>query len=400
MKRGRLKKMFSEMVYRMRTVGETPVRQAVALGIGVFIGSSPWFGAHLGLCLVASRLLGLSPVTMYAGAQISYPIFAPFLYYAELQVGTWLRTGEFMDITLTVMRGLDHGELVSLILLTLRDVVIGSLVVGAVLGVAFGLAGFQFFNSRSRHPDRMRIADEVSRRYLESSAFDWEYARAKLRDDPVYLGILERKLLPDEGLLVDVGCGRGMLLALVREARLLHKDGGWPADWPPPPRRIKLHGIERRLWRAAAAKTALGSAARIEISPLALASVPRCTAVALIDALRFIAPAEQEQLLRHVASKLAPGGVVLLREIDTAPFRSFAYSRLLERAFAVARWQPFQRIRYRPAGEWMHVLRELGLAPEIVPLDPSRWGSKVFIVARKPDDAEHPEDTGAFARPA
>ncbi|MEN6631771.1 MAG: DUF2062 domain-containing protein, partial [Candidatus Polarisedimenticolia bacterium] len=62
---GRGKELFAEMVFRMRTDGATPGRQAAALAVGVFIGCTPLFGLHLGMCLVAARLFRLNVVTMY-----------------------------------------------------------------------------------------------------------------------------------------------------------------------------------------------------------------------------------------------------------------------------------------------------------------------------------------------
>ena len=42
---------------------------------------------------------------------------------------------------------------------------------------------------------------------------------SKLRFDPVFIALLRRGLFPDEGTLLDLGCGQGLLLSLLLAAR-------------------------------------------------------------------------------------------------------------------------------------------------------------------------------------
>ena len=50
--RHRLRRTF----YELRTEGEGVRREAAALGLGVFIGCTPFYGFHLLLCWVVGRL--------------------------------------------------------------------------------------------------------------------------------------------------------------------------------------------------------------------------------------------------------------------------------------------------------------------------------------------------------
>jgi len=45
-----------ELLYRLRTEADTPGRQAGAVGLGVFIGCSPFYGFHLALSVILARL--------------------------------------------------------------------------------------------------------------------------------------------------------------------------------------------------------------------------------------------------------------------------------------------------------------------------------------------------------
>jgi len=56
-----------ELLYRLRTEGDTPGRQAGAVALGVLIGCSPFYGLHLALCVVFARLLRLGPRDLVPG---------------------------------------------------------------------------------------------------------------------------------------------------------------------------------------------------------------------------------------------------------------------------------------------------------------------------------------------
>src|SRR4051812_17722700 len=98
--RQRLRRTF----YDLRLEGEGPVREAAALGLGLFIGCTPFYGFHLLLCWVAGRLLGLNRLKLYVAANISNPLISPFLLFAELQTGAWARRHDMHDLTLQMLR--------------------------------------------------------------------------------------------------------------------------------------------------------------------------------------------------------------------------------------------------------------------------------------------------------
>ena len=58
------------------------------------------------------------------------------------------------------------------------------------------------------------MLESTSQRYMASGVFSWEFVRGKLRHDPLYYGVLRAGILPNQGQLVDLGCGRGIFLAL------------------------------------------------------------------------------------------------------------------------------------------------------------------------------------------
>src|SRR4051794_31413151 len=90
--------------YDLRLEGEGRGREAAALGVGLFIGCVPVYGFHLLLCWSAGYLLGLNRLKLYLAANISNPLFSPFLLFAELQTGAWIRRHELHDLTLQMVR--------------------------------------------------------------------------------------------------------------------------------------------------------------------------------------------------------------------------------------------------------------------------------------------------------
>ena len=90
--------------YDLRTEGQGRVREACAIGVGLFIGCMPFYGFHLLLCWMVGRLLGLNRLKVYLAANVSNPIVAPLLVFVELQTGAWIRTGSFLALTLETAR--------------------------------------------------------------------------------------------------------------------------------------------------------------------------------------------------------------------------------------------------------------------------------------------------------
>ena len=104
---GRLRRIF----YDLRTEGRGPVRDAAALGVGILIGCSPFYGFHLLLVWSVGWLLRLNRLKMYLAANISNPLFSPLLVLAEIQAGAWARRQDFHE---SLAGGDSHDECVGL----------------------------------------------------------------------------------------------------------------------------------------------------------------------------------------------------------------------------------------------------------------------------------------------
>ena len=354
---------FRELLYRLRTEGDTPGRQAAAVGLGVVIGCSPFYGFHLALSVILARLLRLNRALTYLAAHVSLPGVWPLLVFGEIQVGRWLRGGGRLPFRPSQLRQLDPWQFGV-------DLLVGSLVVGVVLAIPFSLLTWRAALARREAPAVHDLIESTAYRYLESGMFDWELARAKLRHDPVYLHILRRGLLPPEGRLLDLGCGRGLLLALLVTAR----------ERPPGP---ELHGIETSLKAATVARAALGAEVVIETADLRDAELPAARAALLLDVLHYLPAEAQEDLIARVAGALEPGGLLLIRDADAAAGWRFTAVRIQERACALARRHWRQRFHYRSAAEWRRLLESAGFAVDVEPMGMGTPYANVLLAARR-----------------
>jgi uncharacterized protein (DUF2062 family) len=369
-----------ELLYKLRTEGESPGRMAAAVGVGVFIGTSPWYGLHLALCIVAARIFRLNQFVTYLAAHVSLPGVWPLLVLGEIQFGRWLRGKPPLPLALESFKELDS-------LVEVRqfgaDLVLGSAVVGAVLAAVFAWLTYRFARrSRLRAGSPLgRLLEETSRRYVEAGVFAWEFARAKLRYDPMYFALLEGGRLPREGALLDLGCGRGLLLALVAAARAQAALGQYPESWVPPPLG-RLRGIEVHPKRAREARVALGEEADIRVGDLRdeiPAEMSPARTVLLLDVLHYLGAEEQERLLDRAAAALEPGGKLVVREADADGGAAFRRTRAAERLCAIGRGHFRQKFHFRSVKEWEEMLRSRCLEVQAVPMSGGTPYANVLI---------------------
>lgn len=336
----------------LRLEGAGRRREAAAMGVGAFIGCLPFYGVHWLMVIAAGHVLGLNRLKMYVAANVSNPFLAPALVLAEVQAGAWIRRGALHDLTLASIRATDPW-------LFGADLLVGSVVVGLALGTLIASATW------ATVPRGVIVAPHVEQacaaaadRYLELSVTAWEFARAKLRRDPIYRATLG-ELPPSGGTLVDIGCGQGLTLAVLAEARTVFERGAWSADVPPP-RFDRLVGIETRAHVAQLAREALGDSAEI-VHATAPHGLPGSISAALVfDVLHLMPAPEQERLMKAIFVALSEGGLVLVRDVDAGAGARFQAVRLgnLLKAVAIGRWrQPFH---FRTLADWRDFFTRLG----------------------------------------
>src|SRR4051812_8912431 len=374
--KSRMAREIQDILYKLRTEGMSPEKQAAAVALGVFIGVSPLYGLHLALCILLARLFRLNAGLTYLAAHISLPGVTPFLILAELETGRRLRGQSYLHIHIHNLRELDLRQ-------AALDLTIGTLAIGGVLAALFALFAWWLARRRQAHPEIEALLEESACHYLKPGMLHWEFVRGKLRHDPVYFNLLRRGFLPSQGKLLDLGCGRGIVFALILGAREQWAKGKYPAGWEPPPPRLTFHGIEGRPKVAEAAREALEDRAEIATGDLRTIDYPQADAILLLDVLHYLPAADQEAVLSKAISVLHPGGRPRLRGADAAAGWPFPATRLQERLSALLRRHWRQRFHYRSAEEWSDLLRGSGLTVDVQPMGMGTPYANVLLAGRK-----------------
>lgn len=305
--RKNLRRSLAELLYRLRTEATQPASQAISVGLGAFVGALPVYGFHLPLCVVLSRALRLNLITMFLTTNLNNPLFAPLLVYAELQVGGLLRNGAFYHHTLATVRQLRLLDFAA-------DLIVGSIVVGLIAGLALGLATLSLARRASRDRERNLLIEETARRFLDAGYLQWESTRAVLRSHRVYVDLVRSGILPREGTIYHVRCGRGILLVLhdvfvgLSAVQTAGPDGGSAVAHP------VLRGVDDRKRLVRVARIALGSERAVEETDPAGFEFTEPGSVVLSDVLRHCDGGRWRPLMARAMSALGPRDVLVVYE--------------------------------------------------------------------------------------
>jgi uncharacterized protein (DUF2062 family)/SAM-dependent methyltransferase len=368
------------LVYAARTEGAGTPHETAAIALGVFVGCTPFYGFHLLICWVLGSLLRLNRLKMYLASNISNPLVAPWLVFAEVQTGSWLRRGTFHELSTETIRSADLSVFGA-------DLLVGSLAVGLVLASATALATHAVLQGSTRSGPFVEMVRRAADRYVETSITAWEFARGKLFNDPLYYATTCNGMLRPGRTLVDVGCGQGLMLALLAEVPRTVRDERWLPGWAEPPIFERMVGIELRPRVAEMARRALGAEAEIVTGDArAIEGVP-ADAVLLFDVLHMMRPEQQESLVAMLAAALQPGGVMLIREADASAGWRFAAVRYGNRLKAIVFGSLRQEFHFRTVPDWRAFFARHGLHVDVVPMGTGTpFGNVLFRVTASPHD--------------
>jgi predicted TPR repeat methyltransferase len=219
----------------------------------------------------------------------------------------------------------------------------------------------------------LSLVESTVVRYRSHGRFVQGFVRGKLLRDPVYREILKMSILPVMGKIVDLGCGRGILLALLTTARKLNMSDT---------SQLAFQGIELSEMNAEIARNTLGSDADIVDGDICSQVLPNCRAVILIDVLMYLHKEEQEALLQKVANALEPEGLLIIREADATKSLAFFITWLSERCCAMARGHWRQHNFYRSQKDWISLLAQLGFSVVTFPMSQGTPFANFLFVGR------------------
>jgi uncharacterized protein (DUF2062 family)/trans-aconitate methyltransferase len=340
-------------------------RLAAEIGLGVFVGCLPLFGSRLWLCAGLASAFRLSRLQLYLAANVFTPLLAPVIAFAHIQLGSYVQDGAVHPVSLASLARTSPWHVSG-------DLLVGSLVAGTVLA-AFAAAATWTFARSWFDPRQEHLIAAAAATYLRIGVQPWKAANAKLRFDPVYRESIRGVQWPSEGRVLDLGCGRGLMLSVL--ARHLEERGAGAA--------LQLHGIEYRPRMVRLARLALGSRATVEQADLMTCPLPPSRVAMLFDVLHCLPESAQENLLARLQTSVEPGGYLLLREADAAGGAGFTAVSVCNRIVALAQGRWERRFHFRTAEGWVGLLARFGFSAEVVPANEATPFANVLITARR-----------------
>lgn len=227
------------------------------------------------------------------------------------------------------------------------------------------------------------LVDAAARPYRAAGHTPYHFAHGKLAGDPVFAALLRQGLIPDGARLVDLGCGQGVLLALLAAAQDEALRAQWPHDLPPLPRLARAQGVDLRADAIDAARRAFGDAFQVTVGDVRDYPLPACDVVAILDVLHYIDFDAQRRLLERVHAALAPGGRLLLRAGDAAGGWRFRLTIAGDWLITLLRGHWQRRFFCRTAAEWLALLEATGFAARVQPMSAGTPFANVLLVGER-----------------
>jgi 2-polyprenyl-3-methyl-5-hydroxy-6-metoxy-1,4-benzoquinol methylase len=167
---------------------------------------------------------------------------------------------------------------------------------------------------------------------------------------PKLLSVMDL-ILPDEGRLLDVGCGFGLFAAYFGQTHPRRRIVGVDPD----ERRI---GLARRVAEGVGLADHVFHVGDVRDAPL---DGP-FDAAYVLDVMHHLPRADQRPVLERLRSLLVPGGVLVVKDITTEPRAGLLFTEALDRL--MVGWH--EPLAYRHHREWGQMLTDLGFKVRMV----------------------------------
>jgi SAM-dependent methyltransferase len=328
------------------------------VAVGLFIGSQPLYGLHFPLCVAACVPLRLDVVTAYIAANISNPLFAPFLLALEVEVGSLVLDGRHVgfDVKRATELGVSGYAL---------QTAVGALIVGAALALLGALVTRQLVREKPHQAQLEAAIDRTLARYAAAPRGDRFYVSAKLRSDPVVETVLG--LEGSFGKVVDVATGRGQLGLLLLELG----------------RATSLVGFDLDARKIAVAKQAAREDAELAVADLVSLTLPRADTFLFVDVLHYLPEAEQRKVLERAVKSLETGGRILVRDVDPKKGLRGRLTMFAERIAKGTGYNKGNTLMFREPERIVADFAELGLSSQILSASTGTPLSNVLILAER-----------------
>jgi len=177
--------------------------------------------------------------------------------------------------------------------------------------------------------------------------------------------------VPAQGKVVDLGCGSGLMAALF----MLGSEGRQVVGFDLDPKKVQAARRLKERWPTL----------EFHEADLIALRVPDARAVTIVDVLYLIPYAQQEEILKRCFEALLPGGVLVLKDMDTRPRWKYAWNYFQETlAVKIIGFTLGSSFYFRSRDGYRRILEGLGFKVEVVPLDKHYWYPHILFLCRKP----------------
>jgi SAM-dependent methyltransferase len=216
--------------------------------------------------------------------------------------------------------------------------------------------------------DFRALAREASARYSPRDRYARHFAYGKLTGDPVFRHLLGEGLIARDARLLDLGCGQGLLAAILATVR---------GD-----ERYRYRGIDLSTRDIERARIAGRAVDQFAVGDIRAVDYGKVDVVVILDVLHYIDPPAQADVLRRAVSALAPAGTLLVRVTDASAGLRFRVTEAVDFAVWRLRGHAVDRLHNRPLDERVRQIESLGLAVERRPMSTGTPFANVLLVAR------------------
>ena len=171
-------------------------------------------------------------------------------------------------------------------------------------------------------------------------------------------------LIPQEGLIIDIGCGYGLLSNLI--ALKSYKRN--------------VIGIDSSETRIMTAQKTVNKRKNIEFikQDITAFGFPSCDAVVMSDVFHHLPPDIQDNLIKNIYENLKNNGILIIQDVDTTPYWKFYFTYMSDFLQHTK-----EKLFYQPAKGIEDKINRIGFQVEIIEAHKGYPVADVIFVCRK-----------------
>ena len=143
-KRKGIKRFFVENLVHS---ADSPSKKALSIALGIFIGTSPFWGFHGILAIALAAALRLNKAIAFAFSNISVPPMIPVIIYASYKLGIWMLGTE--EVSFDMENITANFKLLK----NVKEYLVGSILLGILSALTFGSLAYIFLKFRAKNSE-------------------------------------------------------------------------------------------------------------------------------------------------------------------------------------------------------------------------------------------------------